>query len=136
MGEAAFDSRQQGHGRKRMDCAASAAVPGAKPPQVCSSFGLAFPKTGLEQAKNLLFRNIVVAGNWRTDCWLLKRRVPGVFLFATLLVFYPLIYYITFPTARYRHAIDPELAILAVFSLSSMQCPVVNMMARIVKFPA
>ena len=30
-------------------------------------------------------------------------------------MFYPLIYYFTFPTPRYRHAIDPELLILAVF---------------------
>jgi hypothetical protein len=48
-----------------------------------------------------------------------KRRIHGVFLFATLLGFYPLIYYFTFPTPRYRHAIDPELVILAVFLISS-----------------
>ncbi len=44
----------------------------------------------------------------------------GAFLFLTLLVFYPLTYYITFPTARYRHAIDPELLVLAVFTLVSL----------------
>ena len=33
----------------------------------------------------------------------LKRRVHGVFLFASLLAFYPLVYYICFPEPRYRH---------------------------------
>ena len=46
-----------------------------------------------------------------------KRRVHGVFLFATLLLSYPLIYYITVPEPRYRHAIEPELVILAVLLL-------------------
>jgi hypothetical protein len=48
-----------------------------------------------------------------------KRRVHGVLLFATLLAFYPLVYYITFTQPRYRHPIDPELVILAVFLISS-----------------
>jgi Dolichyl-phosphate-mannose-protein mannosyltransferase len=46
-----------------------------------------------------------------------RRRVPGTFLFATLGIFYPLVYYITFPTDRYRHTIEPELVILAVYCL-------------------
>jgi len=50
--------------------------------------------------------------------------VYGVFLFATLLLFYPLIYYISVPEARYRHAIEPELAILAVFLVSSFSARV------------
>jgi 4-amino-4-deoxy-L-arabinose transferase-like glycosyltransferase len=45
----------------------------------------------------------------------IRRRVHGVFLFATLLVFYPTTYYITFATPRYRHPIEPELVILAVW---------------------
>ncbi|MGB9255403.1 MAG: glycosyltransferase family 39 protein [Candidatus Korobacteraceae bacterium] len=52
-----------------------------------------------------------------------KRRVHGVFLFATLLTFFPLIYYITFPASRYRHAIDPELVVLAVWLLVSDRKP-------------
>jgi len=47
----------------------------------------------------------------------LWRRVHGAFLFATLLVVYPLVYYITFATDRYRHPIEPELLILAVWVL-------------------
>ena len=48
----------------------------------------------------------------------LKRRVHGVFLFATLLLFYPLIYYICFPEPRYRHPLDPSLIILGVYLVS------------------
>jgi hypothetical protein len=81
-------------------------------------FWAGIPRTGLEQVKNLLFLassllaigGLLLAGKWR---------VHGVFLFATLLGFYPLIYYFTTPMSRYRHPIDPELAILAVFVISS-----------------
>ncbi len=48
----------------------------------------------------------------------LKRRVHGVFLFATLLAFYPLVYYICFPEPRYRHPLDPALIILGVYLVS------------------
>ena len=47
-----------------------------------------------------------------------KRRVHGVFLFASLMIFYPLVYYICFPQPRYRHPIDPELLILGVYLVS------------------
>jgi 4-amino-4-deoxy-L-arabinose transferase-like glycosyltransferase len=75
-------------------------------------------RTGLDQVKNLLFLTsslLAIGGLFLA----VKRRVDGAFLFATLLIFYPLIYYLTFPTARYRHPIDPELTILAVFLISS-----------------
>jgi hypothetical protein len=45
----------------------------------------------------------------------IKRRTHGVFLFATLVAFYPLVYYLTFPHPRYRHAIEPELLLLGVY---------------------
>jgi GT2 family glycosyltransferase len=45
----------------------------------------------------------------------LKRRVHGVFLFASLVIFYPLVYYFAFPHPRYRHPIEPELLILGVY---------------------
>jgi 4-amino-4-deoxy-L-arabinose transferase-like glycosyltransferase len=76
------------------------------------------PQQGLAQAENLFFlaSSLLAIGGLLLA---VKRRVHGVFLFATLLLFYPLIYYVTFPTPRYRHAIDPELVILAVFLISS-----------------
>jgi hypothetical protein len=49
----------------------------------------------------------------------LWKRINGAFLFASLIIFYPLIYYITFPIDRYHHAIEPELVILAVYCIAS-----------------
>ena len=45
----------------------------------------------------------------------LRSRVRGVFLFASLVIFYPLVYYFAFPHPRYRHPIEPELLILGVY---------------------
>jgi 4-amino-4-deoxy-L-arabinose transferase-like glycosyltransferase len=81
-------------------------------------FWAGIPKTGLERATNLLFlaSSVLSIGGLLLAA---KRGVHGVFLFATLLGFYPLIYYIVFPQAQYRHSIEPELVILAVFLISS-----------------
>ncbi|MGA8271443.1 MAG: glycosyltransferase family 39 protein [Candidatus Sulfotelmatobacter sp.] len=46
-----------------------------------------------------------------------RGRVPGAWLFAGLMLTYPTTYYFVFPHARYRHPIEPELIILAVFLL-------------------
>ena len=46
-----------------------------------------------------------------------RQRASGMFLFTTLILFYPLIYYITFPNDRYHHPIEPELLVLAVWQL-------------------
>ena len=77
------------------------------------------PVTGLKRVRNLVFLAsslLSMGGLWLA----FKRRVHGVFLFATLLLFYPLTYYITVPEPRYRHAIEPELVILSVFLLLSL----------------
>ncbi len=72
---------------------------------------------GLIAAKNLLFLATSVLGIWGLLlAW--KRRIHGVFLFAALLIFYPLVYYVCFPELRYRHPIDPELLILGVYLVS------------------
>jgi 4-amino-4-deoxy-L-arabinose transferase-like glycosyltransferase len=47
----------------------------------------------------------------------LRRKVRGAWLFAGLILTYPTTYYFVFPHARYRHPIEPELIILAVFVL-------------------
>jgi 4-amino-4-deoxy-L-arabinose transferase-like glycosyltransferase len=78
-------------------------------------FWAGLPRTGFgQEARNLLLAlsSLLAIGGLLLA---LKRRVHGAFLFATLIVFYPLIYYITFPSARYRHAIEPELIVLAVY---------------------
>jgi hypothetical protein len=46
-----------------------------------------------------------------------RQKVRGAWLFAGLLLTYPTTYYFVFPHARYRHPIEPELIILAVFLL-------------------
>ncbi len=48
----------------------------------------------------------------------LHHRRPGRFLFLGLLLTYPLVYYVVFPHPRYRHPIEPELAILAAYVVS------------------
>jgi len=71
----------------------------------------------LAEIRNSHFLLVSVVGIWGL-LLALKRRVHGVFLFASLLVFYPLVYYICFPEPRYRHPIDPELFILGVYLVS------------------
>jgi 4-amino-4-deoxy-L-arabinose transferase-like glycosyltransferase len=77
------------------------------------------PFGGLKQVKNLLYlaSSLLAMGGLFLA---FKRRIHGVFLFATLLVFYPLTYYITVPEPRYRHAIEPQMVILSVFLLWSL----------------
>jgi len=69
---------------------------------------------GLQQARTSLFLAtslLSIAGLVLA----IRNRVHGVFLFASLLVFYPLVYYVSFPQPRYRHPIDPMLTMLAVY---------------------
>jgi 4-amino-4-deoxy-L-arabinose transferase-like glycosyltransferase/GT2 family glycosyltransferase len=72
---------------------------------------------GLSETKNSLFLASSIVAIWGL-LLAIKRRVHGVFLFASLIVFYPAVYYITFPQPRYRHPIDPELLILGVYLVS------------------
>jgi GT2 family glycosyltransferase/4-amino-4-deoxy-L-arabinose transferase-like glycosyltransferase len=71
----------------------------------------------LAELKNTHTLLLSVLGIWGL-LLALKRRVHGVFLFASLLAFYPLVYYICFPEPRYRHPIDPQLLILGVYLVS------------------
>jgi 4-amino-4-deoxy-L-arabinose transferase-like glycosyltransferase len=77
------------------------------------------PRTGLGRVRNLVFlaSSLLAIGGLLLA---FKRRAHGVVLFAMLLLSYPLIYYITFTEPRYRHPIEPELVILAVFLISSL----------------
>jgi len=47
-----------------------------------------------------------------------RRKKPGAWLFLWLVLSYPTVYYLVFPHARYRHPIEPELLIVAVFLFS------------------
>ncbi len=68
----------------------------------------------LEQFKPALFLASTLLA-WGGLLLALKRRVHGIFLFASLVIFYPLVYYFAFPHPRYRHPIEPELLILGVY---------------------
>jgi hypothetical protein len=48
----------------------------------------------------------------------LRQRRPHAWLFFWLLLLYPLVYYVIFPHARYRHPIDPVITILSVFVIT------------------
>ncbi len=50
-----------------------------------------------------------------------RRKKPGAWLFLFLVLAYPTIYYFFYPGARYRHPIEPELLILAVFLISEVE---------------
>jgi len=50
-----------------------------------------------------------------------QQRACGRVLYLLLLLSFPTVYYFVFPHARYRHPIDPELVILAVFLLSQLR---------------
>ena len=51
------------------------------------------------------------AGLWLT----LRKHLPGGFLLGCCLLIYPLPYYLVNPFPRYKHAIEPEMILLAVF---------------------
>ena len=76
-------------------------------------------RTGLSQARNLIFLASSVLGIGGLIL-VIKRRVHGAFLFATLVISYPVVYYITASTTRYRHPIDPGLTVLGVFLVWSL----------------
>ncbi|HJT70055.1 MAG TPA: glycosyltransferase family 39 protein [Terriglobales bacterium] len=48
----------------------------------------------------------------------LRNRKPGVWLFFWLILSYPTIYYFVYPHSRYRHPIEPAMAILIAYVLS------------------
>ncbi|WP_187148946.1 glycosyltransferase [Candidatus Korobacter versatilis] len=70
-----------------------------------------------EELKNAGYLATACLGWW--GCFLaLKKRIHAAGLFACLLIFYPAVYYITFPNPRYRHPLDPVTLILGVFLVS------------------
>jgi 4-amino-4-deoxy-L-arabinose transferase-like glycosyltransferase len=55
-------------------------------------------------------------GAW-VGLWLAyRKRVCGRFLFAILLIVYPLPYYIAHPSPRYRHAVEPVMILLIAYA--------------------
>lgn len=47
-----------------------------------------------------------------------QRNSPAALLYALLLLSFPLVYYVTTPETHYRHPIDPQIVVLAVYGVS------------------
>ena len=60
---------------------------------------------------------------WRTSR-------EAVLPFALVLFFYPLVFYLSSPTIRYRHVIDPEVVVLSALGLRSLLHPRSTTIAR------
>ena len=71
----------------------------------------------IAQIKNSLFLVSSVLSFWGL-ARALRQRKPGAWLFLWLVLLYPAIYYVVFTHARYRHPIDPEIGILAIFLIT------------------
>jgi 4-amino-4-deoxy-L-arabinose transferase-like glycosyltransferase len=69
------------------------------------------------EAKNSLFLAASVLTFWGLGR-ALRLRKPGSWLMFWLFLFYPAVYYFVYCIPRYRHPIEPEVAILAVFLLT------------------
>jgi hypothetical protein len=65
-------------------------------------------------AKNSLFLAWSVLTFWGLGR-ALRLRKPGAWLLFWLFLLYPAVYYFVYCIPRYRHPIEPEMAILAVF---------------------
>jgi 4-amino-4-deoxy-L-arabinose transferase-like glycosyltransferase len=71
----------------------------------------------MNEVKNSLFLASSVLMFWGLGR-ALRSRKSGAWLLFWLILFYPALYYVVFPMPRYRHPIEPEMAILAVFLLT------------------
>jgi 4-amino-4-deoxy-L-arabinose transferase-like glycosyltransferase len=71
----------------------------------------------LDPAKNSLYLASSVLTFWGLGR-ALRRRKPGAWLLFWLVLFLPAVYYAVFSIPRYRHPMEPEMAILCVFLLT------------------
>ncbi len=84
----------------------------AAPPQLAIVAG--YDMMIARHTEFLLAAVLAFAGLWLT----LRNRVPGSFLFAACLLFYPLPYYLVNPFVRYKHPIEPVMTLLIVYLLA------------------
>ena len=69
--------------------------------------------------RNSLFLASSVLAIWGLGR-VVRKKIPGAWLFLWLVLSYPTVYYFVFPHARYRHPIEPELLTLIVFLISEV----------------
>lgn len=67
----------------------------------------------LQALQNSLFLGTSIFGWWGL-VFAIRRRVHAIWLFTALMIFYPAVYYITFPEARFRHPLEPLIVMLGV----------------------
>jgi len=77
-------------------------------------------RLGLFDFRNSLFLASSVLAIWGLG-WAVRKKRRGAWLFLWLALSYPTIYYFVFPHARYRHPIEPELLIVAVYLISEIE---------------
>ena len=80
-------------------------------------FWAGVPRAGnplINQLKASLFLASSVLALWGLGR-AVRLRKPAAFLYASLLLAYPIVYYIAYPQPRYRHPIEPEMLLLAVY---------------------
>lgn len=76
--------------------------------------------TAVRVGRNFVFLASSVLALWGL-IRALREKKPGAWLFAWLVLSYPTVYYFVYAHARYRHPIEPELVILAVYLISETQ---------------
>jgi 4-amino-4-deoxy-L-arabinose transferase-like glycosyltransferase len=69
------------------------------------------------------------AAGWAGLLFVLTRRPRGWQLFLALLLIYPIPYYLAYPNAKYRHAIEPLLLLLGVYFASVLWGEVTGLFA-------
>ena len=82
----------------------------AGPPRLAQTWWLA-------EVKNSLFLASSVLMFWGMGRALRQKR-PGAWLLFWMILLYPAIYYVVFPNQRYRHPIEPVMAILGAYLLT------------------
>jgi 4-amino-4-deoxy-L-arabinose transferase-like glycosyltransferase len=70
-------------------------------------------------ARYVLFTSISVLAFWGLIL-AFRYRNPAVPLFAILLIVFPLVYYVTHPTPRYRHPIEPPIVLRAAYVITNI----------------
>jgi hypothetical protein len=72
-----------------------------------------------EAARYILFSLVSVLAFWGLFS-AFRNGHPAVPLFAIILIVFPLVYYVTHPTPRYRHPIEPAMVLLAVYAMREL----------------
>ena len=75
---------------------------------------MANPWRGRQPASADLVPNAIVIAGALLGAWLMLRwRNPAAFLYSAVLIFFPIVHYLTRPALRFRFTIEPLLAVLA-----------------------